>query len=341
VTTSAFSTSEPTGVSDNWLARIAVRVILTLLWAGASVAASWQTLGLGLDYRQYANFYWNLAANWATPEARFEPGIKLWAMISQNGLNLSFEWFMWTFIATALGIKFALLASRTAIPPLAALVYMCVFYPVLEYTQIRAGMGIALVFIGVFDYLDGRWKRSLVFFTCAIAFHYSMAAPAIVVLGSAIVRTRVRLLLVIVLVGFLALALGNIIDGAVEVLNQVNPLTARYVYNLEQTEGANILSVWNIAILFVAMFGVAFGLYEEDRTNQVLILMSIAAFTSIVVFRNSVELALRLREVFSLSTVFFAFRQPAVPWRWIPASILLIAGAYVFLFNNVGQTILF
>lgn len=325
----------------NWPVRIATGVSLLLLWAAASIAAAWQTLGLGLDYRQYANFYWNLAANWATPEARFEPGIKSWAMLSQNILDLPFEWFMWTFIATALGIKLALFARRTTIPPLAALVYICVFYPVLEYTQIRAGMGIALVFVGVFDYLDGRWKRALVFFACAIAFHYSMAAAAAVVLGSGLVPTRARLVLVSVVAGVIALALGAYVDTIVGLLSQFNPLTERYVYNLEQIEGANIFSVWNLAILFTALFGIAFGLYDGDRTDRVLILMSLAAVVSVIVFRDSVELALRLREVFSLSSVFFAFRQPAVPWRWIPAGVLLLAGGYVFLFNNVGQTILF
>ncbi len=326
---------------ENWPARVIAQVILVLVWAGASVAAAWQTLGLGLDYRQYANFYWNLSANWATQEARFEPGIKLWAQISQYVFDLPFEWFMWTFIAVALGIKFALFARRTTIPPLAALVYLCVFYPVIEYTQIRAGMGIALVFAATFDYVDGRLKRSLVFFACAVAFHYSMAAAAVVVLGSGLVRTRIRLTIVLIALGAAMLLLSGYIDNVVDLLGQLNPLTARYVYNLEQTEGANILSVWNLAILFVALFGIAFGLYDEDPTDQVLILMSLAAIVSVILFRNSVELALRLREVFSLSSVFFAFRQPLVPWRWIPAGILLVAGGYVFLFNNVGQTILF
>jgi hypothetical protein len=327
--------------SSDWLMRLISSAILISIWIAASVAAAWQSLGLGLDYLQYANFYWNFTANWLTPEARFEPGIKLWALIAQMALNLSFEWFMLTLIATALAIKFILFSRRTVVPLLAILAYGFVFYPVLEYTQIRAAMGVALTFAAVFAFLDGRLKQAIFFFVSAIAFHYSMAVAAVVVLGSGFVGTRIRLAVALGIAGIALLSLSTYLGEITSFLSQVNPLTERYVYNIEQNEEANVFSVWNIAIAFAVTFGVAFGLYDDDRTDRVLILMSLAGLVSVVLFRNSVELALRLREVFSLSTIFFVFRQPPVPWRWIPAAVLLAASAYVFVFNQVGQTVLF
>lgn len=316
-------------------------LVLALLWIGASIAAAYQSFGLGLDYSQYASFYWTLAANWATESSRFEPGFKLWAIIAQQGFGLSFESFMLSVAMVALGIKFWLFYQRTSMPLVAAGLYLFGFFPLLEYTQIRAAMGIAILFVGLFEHLDGRRVRAFVLFICAVLFHYSMAAAPFVIYGAALARSRFRITALVSVTVLTALYFRETLSGLIVQLSAFNPLAERYLYNTRQDESANLISVWNISIAFVVAYAIALGLANRDRTDRVLIAMGLACLFAVAFFRESIELALRLREVFTLSLVFLATGRAFSVWRLPPLGVFSAAVLYTFWYNYKGQVIFF
>lgn len=115
-------------------------VFVFSVWAAASYAAGFCLLGEGRDFLNYIYFFSSVTTDLSFRDFRIEPGFVLLAWVFKNILNASYDQYATFIIAIALGLKIQLFYRHCASPLLAFVAYMVIFYPLLEYTQIRTVM---------------------------------------------------------------------------------------------------------------------------------------------------------------------------------------------------------
>lgn len=110
-----------------------VLLVLVPLAIVLGISAGYQNFGEGRDYYAYIMVYDYIRLNDTLDVVRFEPGYVLAAWSSKFILGLQFPVFFSLLAMGALLVKFVLF-SRNQRPIVAALFYLCCWYPLHEYT---------------------------------------------------------------------------------------------------------------------------------------------------------------------------------------------------------------
>ncbi|PZX40646.1 EpsG-like putative glucosyltransferase [Roseinatronobacter thiooxidans] len=105
----------------------------------AGIAAGYQFFGSGRDFFSYVSFYENIRVFGEQDFSRFEPGFVLVASFFKLVLNAEVEFLLAVLASASLLIKFAIFSAYRR-PFLTILFYLCCWYPLHEYTQIRAAV---------------------------------------------------------------------------------------------------------------------------------------------------------------------------------------------------------
>ncbi len=153
--------------------------LAVLLWAILSLAAAFRWFGAGRDYGFYGVFFDHIGVSRDIGHDRYELGFTGLAYLFKS-LGASYAVYAATLAATSLAIKFRLIYRHTRWPLLAILAYCGIFYPVHEYTQIRAAVAIAFMLIAIHEYLEGRYWPTAVWLVLGMLFHTQVALVAIV-----------------------------------------------------------------------------------------------------------------------------------------------------------------
>jgi len=311
------------------------RTVLFAIWATLSVAAGQQWFGPSPDLVNYLAFYNTITPYFDFSGSRFEYGFQflswLWA-----GLGLGYPSLFVLMAAFSLGCKFYLFDKYLASPILAAISYILGFYLLHEYTQIRAAVGISFALLSAHSLINRKILPFFIFAIAGLLFHYSTIAIPLVVVASRYFKGRA-----VIGLGAVALIAGSaflptIQDLIVDLFSSLNPLTSAYVYNDQNIEVANIFSFASITMLGIILWSLAdLRTLESDylRTFFALVLLS---YVSLVLLRDSLELALRLRDALAVGVVFLVFREP-LSIRNLPLVFLWFAGA-TYLFYGYSTT---
>lgn len=85
--------------------------------------------------------------------------------------NFGFRPMVFTFALIGLGIKSFIISKKATYPITALYIYIALFLPLREFTQIRDAIASSFLFISFFLFLDKRFFSSIVLFLVALSFH--------------------------------------------------------------------------------------------------------------------------------------------------------------------------
>lgn len=311
-------------------------VFVFSVWVAASFAAGFRLLGEGRDFLNYVNFYSALTADLNFDDFRFEPGFVLLAWIFKNTLNAPYEYYATFIIAIALGLKIRLFYRHCASPFLAFIVYMAIFYPLHEYTQIRTAMAATLAFYAIFAFLDNRKISSLILFGLAVSFHFSAVLFAAIIIASFLTRRNLYILLGILLVGWFFS--DAIINQAALLASYVNPLVLAYAASAQDDIRPNIFSVLNMSLMLLLIVGYFSGLVKDSQ-QEIFFFTGAASLVIFIIFLPVPVFASRVKELLSISFIFLVFRHRLSTRNIVPVILITSAGAWT-LYRYIGLRII-
>ncbi|MCF6277984.1 MAG: EpsG family protein [Anaerolineales bacterium] len=311
-------------------------VFVFTVWAAATYAAGFRLLGEGRDFINYVNFFDSIPTDLSFSDFRFEPGFVLLAWIFKNVLNTSYEQYATFIVAVSLGLKIQLFYRHCASPLLAFIVYMAIFYPLFEYTQIRAAMAAALALHAIFAFYDEKKLYSTVLFSLAISFHFSAILFPAMLFAAFLVRRNPYVILVVFLVS--VIFSNAIIDQAVLAASQVNPLALAYVANAQDNIRPNIFSVLNLSLILLLAVGHFSGLVKDSQ-QKMFFFIGVASIAIFIIFLPVPVFASRMKELLSISFIFLVFRYRLSTGNIVPV-ILLTGAGFWSLYRYIGLGII-
>lgn len=304
-------------------------VVFATLCLVASLAAGNRWLGWGKDYEQYLIAYNTISPTFLFGNTRFELGYEITAWIFAVVLGLPFAAFYIFLCIVAITIKFYLFGRYTHSPLFAALVYLLMFFPVHEYTQIRAAVAISFGFAAIHCVIGRKWLFAAGLSMLSVLFHSS----AIVLVSLGAVAVLIPRRIGIVAVPPAAVALLIISATASTALSNtfvtINPLFYSYLNNVDASQAINIFSVSNLLMVASIVLMFAFRFHARDDYIFPFLLLPVFGFVFLVVFRSSPVLALRTSEIMMLSVIFAGIRLPLSDQTLVVRGLLLLNGVWL------------
>ncbi len=304
-------------------------VIGIAVWALMSLAAAFHWFGTSVDFFNYLAFYNGLQHDLSVGYYRFEGGFVLVSWLYKFVFNAEYDVLSLSVVAASLGIKFYLFFRYLRSPLLAITVYLMIFYPLYEYTQIRAALSSALVYFAVHMFWERRHLTSALLLVGALAFHVSAIIVAVAVILFVFLRRPLGITVAFLAALAMMIWYDEIIAAATNLLPTINPLAAQYFDNILATELPNLWSVQNI-FLIASILLVAASASEANKTSyydSMFIFLSISGFVMLAIFINSPVLAQRGKELLTLSAIFLVFRGSAHT-RAAPFALMLVCGGW-------------
>ena len=231
-----------------------------------------------------------------------------------SAIDIPFRVFVWllafmaVFIKTKVIISFAKSGWAVGV---GMLIYLFTFYLLHDFTQIRAGLAIAFIFLAVRALVDGDRAHFVLLVVLAAGFHSSAVMAFLLLLPYRSSRARwVDWGLFVISSVVFALATRGVVVGAalVDVLAKFDPRLALYISSADsgQSEAANPFSVSALLLLALAfsLIGVEFNRWQISNSDERDVYAIVLARRSILIgliFLASLspipELALRLFEI--------------------------------------------
>jgi EpsG family len=311
--------------------------ILVILWALLSLSAAFRWLGENRDYAEYYFYYDRIPPKFSIEDTRFEPAFHYCAWFFRHKLNFDYDIFVLTIVGISLAIKFYLIRRHLHHPLIAVLVYMCIFYPNHEYTQVRAAISLAVGYLAIHLLMENRFKIGSILLVLSYFFHSSMIIVAVVYLATRYIRSFQMALLVSTAMVAIAVVPGPIRDFAINAFSGANPLLRSYVQNQAAFDDASIYSINNLIFLAAIGSAVALGWFKLGRYHITFLIMSIASLVMIVAFDGSPIIAQRGKEVLFLSAIFVMHRAPITSRTILPMALFWAdAALLIYLYVRGG-----
>jgi len=298
------------------------------LWLFLTLAASYRWIGPGRDYLEYLKFYLTVTPHFLSGFSRFEIGFEFSAWLFSSVLGVPFEIFYLGLAAVSLALKFYLFRRYLKSPLLAAVAYALLFFPIHEYTQIRAAVAIGLAYYAVHALLEKHPWKAAAALLAAFTFHASIILVGVIGAGALLIPRRMYLPALVTGVAALLLFYEAITDFITAYFSDYNPLVSSYVENVRGFGNVNILSGTNILFMVTLLWMALSGWVKDDKYNITFFIMSVSSFVCLIVFRDSPVLALRTGEMLIVASLFLAFR-PRTEWRTaVPQMLMLVNGGW-------------
>lgn len=283
--------------------QMAAAIALLSICLGFSAGNS--LLGLSKDFNAYASVYEDIRLTDAVSEFRFEPGYVFLSWFSKFVLSIDFGIFYSLLATLSILVKFSIF-GKCHRPVFTTIFYVCCWYPLHEYTQIRAAVALAICFVAALCLLRWRWLSFFGAIMLAASFHASALIFA-VAMPVAYFLSHFRLAPVAMGVAGGAVILSGIIPAFVAFATRFNSLAQGYAANLDGNH-VNILSGANIltACLLASLVYARNLKTERDRTFFILALfglVSAVALQAIPVFSH------RIKEMFLVFLVPLVFNS--------------------------------
>lgn len=301
------------------MARSAFLLAAGIVAVVLGIASGYAWFGIGRDYIQYLDFYNSLSISDNSANFRFEPGFVLFAHSVKYAMRLDYQIFIAIFVIIVLILK-VWVFSYIRNPVYLFLFYLINWYPLHEYTQIRAAMAVSILFVSLRFLLNGKWKSFLILSLLAATFH----ATALVAAGFLVFSTflsRYRLLVAVPLVLAATIIPPLVVMKVLPVLANINPLIESYTMNVDQYE-VNIFSGGNILTILL-LISMMFSGAIQDRGRRILFIISVSSIGIMVGMQEMPIIAHRLKEILLVFMVFIAVNEK-VNIKTFPQIILAV-----------------
>lgn len=346
-----------TATTTGFLVRANSKVAIIV---GALILASFAALrgsDVAADFLVYQDWYSSrdLGSGFLERPGLFEAVYFLLNDFFEAG-GIPFRGFVWflAFIAVLMKIRVIVSFAKNGWSVgVSVLIYALTFYLLHDFTQVRAGLAIAFIFLAVRSLVNGNRTHFALFVLIATGFHSSALMAFLLLLphrGSIARWIDWGLFVVTSSVILLAMRGVDIDTALVSMLTTFDPRVALYVSLSEsgQSEAANSFPVSALLLLALALSlaGVQFNrsqvnlLGELDVHAIVLVRRSILIGVSCLVLLSAIpELAQRLFELnIALLPIVAAIFFSRSGWLLQKGLLLLWTGvsAYIFIFRDEG-----
>lgn len=299
------------------------------------VASGYRIFGEGRDFQEYVFFYKSLQIYDDGDSTRFEFAFFHLSKMFKFNFNEDY-YFYFSFIAFfSLFIKF-IVFSRLKNVTITIFFYIIAWFPLHEYTQIRAALAISILFIATEYLLTRKWMSFFLFSALAGLFHTSALLVAGFLLGASYLA-GLRLSLAILLIIVATIALTVVTALTIDLLSQINPLIVHYVQNSGDNEVPNILSAQNIASALF-LISMLFSGILVDRRVRVIFLVCCSGIAVFIGFHEIPTFAHRLKEMLLVFMTLIVFNAP-LTWRTLPQMFFGIVYAVIsflsYSFNGI------
>ena len=298
-------------------------IIYTLAFI-LSIIAGYRLLGEGVDFLSYKSFYEGIHAFGESEYVRFELGFVWVASFFKLILNTKIEVLFTVLVSFSLLAKFAVFSAHRR-PLLTILFYLCCFYPLHEYTQIRSAVSFAFALLAAAAFFRRQFVTFAALMILATLFHGSA-----IVLGVAIpvawMLASLRLSIAIAITAGLVVLSGLLIQPLLVFAESLNPLTLSYAANLDGN-AVNLFSPVNIlTVLLLGAMLLARSL--TDRHKRTLFILVVFGLVVAVSFYSIPIFSHRLREMFMLFLVPLAFDARRTPLGLAQMFLAAVLGGY-------------
>lgn len=284
-------------------------LLLAIAAVVLGAVAGYKLLGEGRDFLNYLAFYGRIREFGEQHFFRFEPGFVWIATFFKLVLNTQAEFLFAVLASVSLLIKFALFSSHRR-PVLTILFYLCCWYPLHEYTQIRAAVAFALGFLATEAFFNRRFVMFAALIALGAMFHGSSIALAVAI-PVAWVLASFRLPMIIAAVVGGGAALGVVMQPLLVFFERLNRLASTHAANLE---GYSVNLFSSVNILTVALLGaILFARSLTDRRLRTLFILVLFGLAVAVAFQSMPVFSHRLREMFMIFLVPLAFNARQTP----------------------------
>lgn len=271
------------------------------------LAAGYSWFGTSRDFPAYRFFFDELRFDDPLDHFRFDPGFSMLFWTGKFVLGLPLEAVIAIVAAISLVLKFAFFLQFQR-PLLAVGFYLCTWYPLHEYTQVRAAISIALCMLAVRFFLDGRIVAYVAVMAAAAALHSAAVTLALAVPAAWIVA-GVGLRYSLPAICLVPVFAGLVETSLLDIAGRLNPLSESHILNVDGNR-VNLLSVGNI--LTAALLGaIALAGSLKDRVGTMFFILCAVGLALGIAFRDVPIFSHRLRELFLTFLVPIAFAQ-----RW-------------------------
>lgn len=270
------------------------------------IAAGYRYFGEGRDYLNYLSVYENIRLSDSLDATRFEPGFMLATWIAKFHLELRYPAFMAILATIALWMKFNLFSQHRR-PILTVLFYLCCWYPLHEYTQIRLAVGLSFGMLAATFMFQGRLIAFAIAMAIAVSFHASSLILA-VLLPTAYLLSGFRLPLVIT--GIIAFAIGGagLSASIFSLAAHFNTLVDTYITNLDGNT-VNILSGANL-LTATCLVGILFSGSLQSRKDVTFFILILFGLAATVALQTAPVFSHRIKEMLLVFLVPLAFNAP-------------------------------
>lgn len=277
-------------------------------------------LGPDLDYELYVN--WFGYANHEQASTKEVAFTVVRSLVKAAGGGIVY--FYLVYVGLALAFKLGAMYRQSYLPLMSLLVYLSVYFPLHEYTQVRAGVASAIMLLSMPLIASKRYFYWGLFFFCALMFHWS----SVVFLLSFLIIVFVPLRVIYWLppVGVALVFVSSGVKLLVDWIFSLNPFLdvyyATHAGHMEAFNTFNVLFlmnvVWWLLIWFFTPPKVLFG----NRNFSVLYsVFSISIFQYLLTSSlNLPVISIRLYELLNIVLVVlipnFCFSARIKP-RWV------------------------
>ncbi|BEA97125.1 TPA: EpsG family protein [Escherichia coli] len=303
----------------------------------AIITAGFIAPGVSQDYYNYLNGYYL-----TTPSLYTEPLSKIIFRLSFQ-LNQPITVSFLIFAIISLMIKYNALIKLNVPISVFFLVYCSKLYLLLDLTQVRAGVAVAICLIALFYRVNGRNKLSLLYIIIGFLFHYSAIMFLMIFLFSKKHANNAMWLCGVVLsILFSALDIKGILTSLFITLHvPTNYLAYLSIESDFKVNPFSILSILNLMIFVI--FSFYKGLNNDVLFNLCYKLygMSIISF---YLFLHFPVLSFRISEFFLIYQILLiglAYNKTIVNQRWFFLVLLTSYSALqLYMTYNVAQVIM-
>lgn len=305
------------------------RLTLALL---LGVAAGYRAFGPGRDFLDYQAVYDTLTIDSYIGYFRFEPGFLFAAAFSKIALGLTYSQFVTVCVAAVLYLKFNLL-KRYPNPALTTAFYLACWYPLHEYTQLRAAIASTFLLLAADAILQSRWLRFATFVCIAFSFHFASLFLALVIL-IALVLSRYEWWIGIPVTILTLSSVPIFAYFMLPYLLTLNPLIDSYLLRGFEFATPNLLAVGNaLTTLFIILF-CALGV-ADTRERRFFLLIAAASIIIFVYLLESPVIAHRLKEATLVLSTPLAFNF-ALTHRNVPLLVTSVLIASWGIYTSVA-----
>lgn len=299
------------------------------------IAAGFRNFGLGRDYIGYLETYNDIRASDALDVVRFEPGFVFSIWVAKFALGVKFQTFLSVLAGAALLVKFKVFSQHRR-PILTNLFYLCCWYPLHEYTQIRAAVSLAFCLLASKFFFRRQFVAFALMMALAVSFHASALLVAAALPGSYFL-SRFHLPVVIATLMAITVGLGAINTSVFSLASNFNPLVDNYVATRDDSQ-VNILS--GINVLTVGLLGsILLSGSLKSRRDTTFFILAIVALASVVVFLATPVFSHRIKEMLMVFLVPLAFNT-SLTKRALPQYAAATGLAIWSLYSAVSQGII-